>query len=351
MKNAGSSRREFLRASAALAAAWSFAPRRSLFQAAAPAQKSGGPAAKPSPLEKRRFGRTDMDVTVLGFGGAEIGFERTDQETVSKLLNAALDAGLNVVDTAECYVDSEVQIAKAIGARRKEFFLFTKCGHSPESPGWTKDAILKSVERSLKRLNTEVVDLLQLHTCAIDELKKGECIEALELAKKQGKTRYIGYSGDSQAARYAVECGRFDALQTSVSFLDQECVELTLPLAKEKNMGVVAKRPIANAVWRHDKKPDNGSHVAYWQRLQELKYDFASGDARQREDADGPAGIALRFTAMQPGVDVLIVGTSKPERWKQNAELMKAGALNQELEASIRAHWKAVAKSDWIGQT
>ncbi|MBK7645014.1 MAG: aldo/keto reductase [Planctomycetes bacterium] len=338
------SRRDFLRLSAAATAAISL---RDLARAA-PRLATGG-------LERRRFGKTDMQVAVLGFGGAEIGYEKTAQETVAKLLNAALDAGLNVVDTSACYIDSEVSIGEAIGARRKEYYLFTKCGHviadGKRGEDWSKEGVLASVERSLKRLKTDVLDLVQLHSCSKDVLEQGECIEGLELAKKQGKTRYIGYSGDSQAARYAVECGRFDSLQTSCNFVDQECIELTLPLAKEKQMGVVAKRPIANAVWRYEKKPDNGYHEKYWQRLQDLRYEWALGEARTKEGPDGPAGTALRFTAMQPAVDVLIVGTTKPERWKQNATLMEAGPLAKELEAAIRARWKAVAKPDWTGQT
>lgn len=349
MSSQGSSRRDFLRVSAATSAALSF-PR---FASALVAQDSAAVAA--TGLERRRFGQTDMNVTILGFGGAEIGYEKTEQATVDKLLNAALDAGLNVVDTAECYIDSEIQIGTAIGHRRKEFFLFTKCGHATDVTGagqeWTKAGVLKSVERSLKRLKTETIDLVQLHSCSLDELKKGECIEGLEQAKKEGKTRYIGYSGDSQAARHAVECGRFDALQTSVNICDQECIELTLPLAQARRMGVIAKRPIANAVWRYDTEPRNGYHVGYWKRLQELAYPFATGEARSAQTADGAAGIALRFTAMQPGVHVLIVGTTKPERWKQNAELMKAGPLPKELADSIRAAWKKTAKDDWIGQT
>jgi len=318
------------------------------------AQQPSAPAA-PSELERRPFGKTDMRVTVLGFGGAEIGFEQTEQSTIETLLNTALDAGLNVVDTAECYRDSEVQIASAIGHRRKDFYLFTKCGHAVDGASadgaWTKGRLLASLERSLKRLKTDAVDLLQLHSCSLEELQKGEAIEALEEAKRAGKTRYIGYSGDSKAARYAVECGRFDALQTSINFCDQECIELVLPLAKEKQMGVIAKRPIANAAWRYDQSPTNGYHVEYWNRLQVLKYEFALGEARANQGPDGAAGIAMRFTAMQPGVSVLIVGTTKPERWKQNAELLRAGPLSAEFERSIRARWKAAAKPDWTGQT
>lgn len=318
-----------------------------------PAQ--GAPPQDGPALEHRRFGKTDMVVGILGFGGAEIGYEGVDQAAADKLLGAALDAGLNVVDTAECYAESEVLIGAAIAQRRKDFHLFTKVGHITPSgergSDWSKAGITASLERSLKRLRTDAVDLFQLHSCSLEELKKGECIEALEALKQAGKTRYIGYSGDSKAALYAIESGRFDALQTSINFCDQECLELTLPAARKKGMGVIAKRPIANAVWRYDAKPDNGYHQEYWRRLQELNFDFATGEGRTRTDADGAAGIALRFTAMQPGVHVLIVGTTKAERWKQNAALLRAGPLPQELEASIRAAWKAKAKEDWIGQT
>lgn len=351
MSQPSTSRRDFLRWTAAASlATWAATSRT---RGAAPAFFA--PSASSAALERRKFGKTDMQVAVLGFGGAEIGFEKTDKETVAKLLNAALDAGLNVVDTAECYVDSEVAIGEAIGARRKEYYLFTKCGHTnvdgKRGEDWSKDGVLASVERSLKRLKTDAVDLVQLHSCSLDELKKGACIEALELAKKQGKTRYIGYSGDSTTAKWAVESGRFDSLQTSINVCDQECIDLVLPLAKEKQMGVIAKRPIANAVWRYDAKPENGYHETYWKRLSELDYAWAKGEARKNEGPDGPAATAMRFTAMQPGVSVLIVGTTKPERWKQNAKLMEAGPLAKELEGAIRARWKAVAKPDWVGQT
>ena len=351
MRAIGSSRREFLRGSAA-AAAYSFVLVRR--RQAATSTPQAAPPAQGGSLERRRFGKTDMTVAVLGFGGSEIGQEKAEPEVVSKLLNGALDAGLNVIDTAECYDDSEVLIANAIGHRRKDYFLFTKVGHYVEPPkhgiDWSKPGILRSIERSLKRLKTDAVDLVNLHSCSLDELEKGECIEALEQAKKEGKTRYIGYSGDSRAARYAVECGRFDALQTSCNLFDQECVELTLPLAQEKRMGVITKRPIGNAVWRYDQEPENDYHKEYWRRMQELQFDFLSGDARKKEGPDGPAGVALRFTAMQPGVSVLIVGTTKPGRWNQNADLVKAGPLPKETAEAIRARWKSVAKKGWVGQ-
>ncbi len=340
------SRRDFLKRSAAASVALSAAG--NVFS-----QEAEATTAKAS-VEQRPFGKTDMKVTILGFGSAEIGYGRTDQAIVDRLLNAALDQGLNVVDTAECYADAEEQIGRAIAGRRKDFYLFSKCGHYVKEGGrsedWSKDAILHSVERSLTRCKTDVLDLILLHSCSLDTLKKGECIEALETAKKQGKVRYIGYSGDSQAAKYAIESGRFDALQTSVNIADQECIDLTLPLAKEKGMGVIAKRPIANAAWRYDADP-GGYHSEYWKRLQALQYPFATGDKRGDTGSDGAAGTALRFTAFQPGVSVCIVGTTNPERWRQNAGLLKAGALDEATFTSIRARWQEVAKPDWTGQT
>src|SRR3954453_2200644 len=170
-------------------------------------------------METRRFGGTDMRVGVLGFGGAEIGFEEAEPEAVARLLGEALDAGLNVIDTAECYLGSEDLIGQAVAGRRQDYYLFTKCGH-PEQPGvgdWRPESLLASIERSLRRLRTDQVDLVQLHSCSEDDLKKGDVIAALQTARDRGHTRYIGYSGDGEAAEYAIESGVFDALQTSVS--------------------------------------------------------------------------------------------------------------------------------------
>lgn len=351
-------RRQFLETAAAGMAAFTLVARAGQPPAQPAAQPAGNPADKPAaktPLERRRFGATDMDVTVLGFGGAEIGFQQTGQDVVEQLLNSALDAGLNVIDTAECYAGSEEAIGKAVAHRRKDYYLFTKVGHVDgwnRPDGWTPASIERSIERSLQRLKTDRVDLVQLHSCGKDTLVKGECIEALEKAKKAGKARYIGYSGDDAAALFAVESGRFDALQTSVSIADQQAVELTLTKALARKIGVIAKRPIANAAWRFDDDPKQGNNVEYWKRLQKLGYAFAKGDNRNSQGPEGTAGIALRFTLSVPGVHVAIVGTTKPERWKQNADLLRAGGpLPKDAYEAIRARWKEVGEAGWIGQT
>ena len=284
-------------------------------------------------MDQRQFGKTDMQVSVLGFGGAEIGFEQAPIEDVKRLLASALDAGLNVIDTAECYLASEELIGEAVSHRRKDFYLFTKCGH-PQSPGvgdWRPDSLLSTITRSLTRLNTDRVDLVQLHSCSEEELRKGDVIAALQTARDRGYTRYIGYSGDSRAARYAVVCGAFDTLQTSVSIADQEAIEMTIPLARDAQMGVIAKRPIANAAWKSSEPPVNAYHRPYWERLRKLDYDFL------KKDVSVAVSTALRFTLSIPGVHTAIVGTKNPSRWQENAELLKAGPLLESTVEAIRA--------------
>ena len=138
---------------------------------------------------------------------------------------------------------------------------------------------------------------------------------------------------------------------TSVSIADQEAIELFLPKAREREMGVIVKRGIANAAWRYDKKPDQGYHVEYWERLQKLDYDFCRGERRKDEGPDGPAGIALRFTLGLPGVHTTVVGTTNPERFAANRKLLAAGPLPVEQVEAIRKRWKEVAQPDWVGQT
>ena len=297
-------------------------------------------------MERRRLGRTDIAASVLGFGGSEIGYQGVSARTVARLLGGALDAGLNVIDTAECYDDSESLIGKAIGARRRDVALFTKCGHAGgwSSADWRRAPLLASIERSLKRLKTDYVDLIQLHSCSLAELRKGECVEALEQARERGWARYIGYSGDGEAARYAVESGRFDTLQTSVSVADQDAIERTVPLAIARGMGVIAKRPLANVAWRYNRKPAEPYYQAYWSRLRKLDYPFL------KEAADTAVGTAVRFTLSVSGIHTAIVGTTRPERWQANAALLAAGALPKEEFERIRARWREVAGRSWEGQ-
>jgi len=298
-------------------------------------------------METRQFGKTDMQVSVLGFGSSEIrGMAVSD---VDSLLSNALDAGINVIDTAECYGDAEDLIGRAVASRRNDYFLFTKCGHAvgdelPDLPDWDPRLLEASIERSLRRLRTDHVDLLQLHSCSLDVLRKGDVIKVLEKAKREGKTRYIGYSGDNEDARYAIHTGAFDTLQTSVSIADQQEIDFTLPAARERGMGIIAKRPIAEGAWLHETLDKSDYAYPYWERLQTLNYDFL------KSGSSASIAMALRFTLSVPGVDVAIVGTTGDNHMRENIDMISAGNLSEDEFNAIRATWEERADQHWLAQ-
>jgi len=284
------------------------------------------------------LGSTTMRVSPLGLGCHEMSDASPKQ--VHRVLHAALDAGVNVIDTAECYGQSEETLGRALGNRRGSCYLFTKCGHASglNLPDWHPRVVEQSIERSLKRLRTDYLDVVQLHSCSAQILKRGEVIEVLQRIRATGKVRYIGYSGDRQDALYAVQSGVFDTLQTSINIADQEAIDLTVAKAKERHMGIIAKHPLANAVWRTGQRPGNTHLQVYWERLNKLKYDFLT------KDFQDSLGIALRFTLTVPGVDVAIVGTTNPDRVQSNTVLLSDGPLSQEQFEAIRARWRAVTR-------
>lgn len=318
-------------------------------------------------METRPFGTTGLQVSVLGLGGAEIGFENLPDRTVDTILGAALDVKLTVIDTAAMYGEGETRIGRSLRGRRNQFVLFTKCGRAlppgrswlgfqarvrgklsrvtageHESPDWQPRVLEWNIEQSLRRLETDWIDLIQLHTCSEETLRRGEVIDVLQRARKAGKVRLIGYSGDGPAALYAIRCGQFDALQTSINIADQETLDQALPLALQRGMGVIAKRPIANGVWRSGDRPTSRHNVEYWQRLRELRYDFLQ--------AGRGFEVALRFTLSAPGMHTAIVGTTNPSHLRQNAAYAAAGALSDDQFDAIRKRWKAVALPGWVGQ-
>lgn len=294
------------------------------------------------------FGNLGVHVSELGFGGSEIGFGDVPQSDVDLLLNTALDLGVNVIDTAECYSESESKIGRAVSHRRSEFFLFTKCGHSRVEglPDWDPKLLTLQIDESLQKLRTDCLDLVQLHSCSLEFLQRGEVIEVLEAAKQAGKTRWIGYSGDREEALYAASCGRFDTLQTSCNLFDQQVLDETIPTALRNGMGIIAKRPIGNAVWRWATLEECPAYPKpYWQRMQAL-------DFPELKSAANPAQLALGFTRLS-GVHTMIVGASGVGRIHANVAILDS--LTTQLEAAtydaLRRRWTELAPPDWVGQT
>ncbi|CAI6080536.1 aldo/keto reductase [Cohnella sp. JJ-181] len=300
-------------------------------------------------METRSFGKTDMKVSVLGFGSAEIGMDssKASEQEVDTLLNTLLDEGVNVLDSAISYKGSESLIGKYVSGRRSEYYVFSKLGEGESVglpyPEWDARNVRPSIERTLRNLKTDYVDLMLIHSCSEAVLRQGELIEALRELKREGLTRYIGYSGDSTNALYAVNTGVFDALETSINIADQEALQLTVSEAAKRDMGIIAKRPIANAVWVRqglENAPD-----PYVERLQKLNYPFL------QNDSDAIAEKALRFVLSVPYIDTAIVGTTNIDHFRQNIGYAAKGKLPDREILDIRNRWLEVQEPAWAGLT
>ena len=299
-------------------------------------------------METRRLGRTNLEISRLGAGLAEIGFNLTlaDEAIAADILNSALDGGVTFLDTAACYGLSEELVGRTVAHRRDEYVLATKCGHIArgyDGEAWSAQTITDSIERSLQLLKTDHLDLVQLHSCGVDVLEKGEAIEALLAARDAGKTRFVGYSGDNEAAFWAVESGIFDTLQTSFNLVEQRALTKGLfARAKEQDMGIIIKRPIANGAWGVDKSPSDYADD-YFARAQSMAAQGPLPNA-----PDNRIKLSLGFTLAHEEPDTLIVGTRNPDHMRANLQWIEEGlSLPSETLAELHRRFEAL-DTDWV---
>ena len=272
-------------------------------------------------MEIVALGSTGLQVTRLGIGLSEIGSTPIEVSTVEKLLNTGLDAGINFLDTAACYGNSEELVGMTVSHRRSEYTLASKCGHVTgdyEGEAWTPKLITDSIDRSLVRMKTDYIDLMQFHSCKVDVLEQEDVINALIASRDAGKVRFIGYSGDNENAQWAVDSGIFATLQTSFSMVDQKARDGLLAAAEAKGMGIIIKRPIGNIVWGKA-SVKSAYHQQYLERAQAMS---AIGPVVGDED---PIKMAMGFIFAHPEVDTAIVGTTNPAHLLSNIALLDGG--------------------------
>ncbi len=196
-------------------------------------------------MQKRRLGRTDMMISCIGLGGMGFVSKNNKRDKPSTIINTALNEGVNFIDTARSYYDSERIIGEAIHGRRKDCFIATKT--------YLRGAneVKREVEISLKNLRIEQVDLYQIHHVQYKHelervLAKDGALAGLREAQKKGKIRFIGASSHHPAV--ALECiktGEFDAIQIPFSPIEREFIDEILREAKKRDVGVIAMKPLA----------------------------------------------------------------------------------------------------------
>ncbi len=299
-------------------------------------------------MEVREFGKTGLGVSRLGLGLAEFtrhGESYSDLRNAGRVLNNALDGGINFLDTAACYGETEEMIGGSVAHRRAEYTLATKCGHvigGASGEEWSAKVIEQSIDRSLKRLRTDHVDLVQLHSCSVEVLERGEAIEAMLRAREAGKTRFVGYSGDNEDARWAVDSGHFDSLQTSYNLVDQHARTKGLfEAARSNGLGVIVKRPVANGVWRRAASPYQYADE-YFRRARTVQ------DMGPIEDEpEDPHLTAMGFVLAQSEVDTVIVGTRNADHVVSNIDMVESRLPISEAAAELRRRFEEVG-DEWV---
>ena len=198
-------------------------------------------------MNRIRFGKTELMVSRIALGGIPI--ERISVNDAVRVVHGAFDLGINFIDTAHTYTDSEEKIGLAIkGMRRDSLILATK------SPARDKKTFLEHLDLSLRRLGTDYIDVYQHHNISDMEsygkiMGEGGAYEGMMEAQRTGKVRYMGFSGhDLGVAIKIMRDGKFDAVQLGFNYIDNEPALEAVPLAKELDMGFLAMKPFGGGM-------------------------------------------------------------------------------------------------------
>jgi aryl-alcohol dehydrogenase-like predicted oxidoreductase len=288
-------------------------------------------------LTQKTLGRTGLQISQLGYGSMGLRGPRTwgirvvSDEVAERFLNNVLDAGINFIDTAPDYGVSEQRIGRYISSRRNEFTLATKCGcvytqhedHLEIDHQWKKEVIERNLELSLKRLQTDHVDVLQFHGGDAETLQREGLIDLLESFREQGLIRFIGVSSKLPSLAGLIELGVFDTFQIPYSCLSPEHDALITHAAKA-GAGIILRggiaqggpdaeiqRPMLNDIWSRA-------------RLDEV---LLQGMSR--------AELILRFTLSHPDCHTTIVGTCNHEHLSENLAAAEAGGLPDQLYREV----------------
>ncbi len=295
------------------------------------------------------FSTTGISVSPLGIGSLPLDLGK---DRLVFLINRLLDAGCTLIDTAAVYDlgAHESLIGERLSHRRDDFLLITKCGHHdllPDGSMMSRPISLTDIEDALTRLKTDHLDGMLLHSYDLEPLQQGEAIEVLLQAQSQGKIRWWGYSGDNERAKWVVEEGGAQLLECSFNVADQHNLSHGIAAARKTGAGVIAKKPIANAMWTFYDRPGEAhpANRAYIGRLKQLDLQ------PEAYDCGTMAELALRFTIAH--VDCAIVSTRSEQRQDANLAAAAKGPLSEEACCRIREGFsraeKTAGEGPWLG--
>jgi aryl-alcohol dehydrogenase-like predicted oxidoreductase len=279
-------------------------------------------------MEKRRLGRSGLEVTALGLGGVGIGglYGPVEEEVALATVREAIDRGINFIDTSPLYMESERRLGEALaGGLREKVFLSTKTGTHPERRGdFSWDGTHWSIENSLRLLRTDRLDLVLVHDPDAMEpvLAPRGALEALESLRAQGVIGAIGLGQRRHDFHHqAIETGRFDVILTYNDYhpLRTTAAETILPLATERGVGVLNGSPLAHGLLVG--RDPEALAQAVRSRVSERDLRAAGRLYRWcRERNLSMVAITLQFSLRQPGIHCTLTGPKTPAELAENLE-------------------------------
>jgi aryl-alcohol dehydrogenase-like predicted oxidoreductase len=302
-------------------------------------------------MNYRRLGRTGLHISEIGLGTVELGLDygvpvagehlRPPEERAAHLLNRALDLGVNFIDTARAYGASEEIIGRALKGRRSEYILASKLApirEEGQSDRELRDQVKASIAESLRMLQTDVIDLLQLHYAPVDVVRSGRVLAAAGEAQQAGYVRFIGastYGEEAPIAALAVT-GRgsstgdgYETLQVAYNLADRTLEEHVLPQAELQGVGIVVRSVLLRGVLTH-------RYALLPDQLAELR--SAIGQLSRLADAEACSlpEMAYRFVLAHAVVTTALVGTARIEELEAALAFASVGPLTPALTAAIR---------------
>lgn len=289
-------------------------------------------------MKRNRLGKSELLVSEIGLGCMSLG---TDKKRAIKLVHEALDRGIQFLDTADLYDEglNEEIVGAALLGRRSDVIVATKVGNRrvPGKSGWvwdpSKDYIKTAVKQSLKRLQTEYIDLYQLHGGTLED-PIDETIEAFEELKREGVIRHYGISSiRPNVIREYVERSKMISVMSQYSLLDRRPEEQILPLLEERGISLIARGPVAKGILS-----DHGHEKAEHGYLDYSRDDLLAllEMLKQSLGSRSLAHTAIRYALANPAVATVIPGASSVQQLIQNIEASAVPSLSHEELEEIR---------------
>ena len=298
-------------------------------------------------IPKRTLGRTNVGVSLLGLGTAEIGFPYgieakykgskdllTDEEA-ERFLKSALELGVTYFDTARAYELAEERIGKSGIAKKEGVLVGTKCakflekGENP-SPSEMEAIVRAEVDESRKKLDMDVLPLLFFHGVSKAQIEEGIIIEIMQKLRDEEKILFTGISlRGEEAALAAVESDFFDVIEIAHSILDQRLVLHVLTLAKEKNIGVINRSVLMKGALT------DGVHMLP-DKLAKVKENSEKARAIAEELGISLPSLAIRFAISNPAVSTALIGTATLSHLETAKQAIEQGPLPEDVLARLR---------------